>query len=70
MELDRDGLHLQPLLDTMSLGLFEKFAEGLSAGKSEAAPHQYCLVQTGSRVTVPRCFYSDCFVSCHKKASR
>ena len=45
MELDRDDVHLQPLLDTTLLGLFEKSAEGLSAGKSEAAPPQYCLVQ-------------------------
>jgi hypothetical protein len=27
-------------------------------------------VQTGFGVTVPRCFYSDCFVSCHNKTSK
>ena len=43
MEYDRDRVHLlQPLLDTIALGLFEKYAEGLSAGMSEAAPHRCC----------------------------
>lgn len=34
----------------MSLGLFEKSAEGLSAGKSEAGPHRYasCRLVPGS----------------------
>jgi hypothetical protein len=44
----RDTVHLQPLLDTMSLGLFEKSAEGPQRWQVRGRSTSIRLVQAGS----------------------
>lgn len=53
----RDTVHLQPLLDTMSLGLFEKSAEGPQRWQVRGRSTSIRLVQAGSglRGSVCRC---------------
>lgn len=51
----RDSIHLQPLLDTMSLGLFEKSTEGPQRWQVRGRSTSTRLVHAGSEALVCRC---------------